>query len=155
MTKDKGISYEDNLNILQPSAYTDADWASGKHNRRLTWEVFVMSNGAPVIFNSKMQQSVQRKQNVSIILYVYMKCYELTSLQNEMQVQINYAIPIHKDNQRAIAIAKNDGYQRRAKHIDLKYYFVRDQVKDKIIELKSTETKSHTDFDEEIQFTVG
>ena len=57
-------------------------------------------------------------------------------------MQIDYAITVHEDNQSAIAIAKNDGYQSRAKHIDIRYHFVREQVKGKIIKLKYTETKS-------------
>ena len=60
-----------------------------------------------------------------------------------MQAQISYAMPIHEGKQSAISIAKNDGYQSRAKHIDIRYHFVRDQVRDKIVEVKYTETKSH------------
>ena len=63
------------------------------------------------------------------------------SLLREMQAQISYAMPIHEGKQSAISIAKNDGYQSRAKHIDIRYHFVRDQVKEQFIELKYTETK--------------
>ena len=58
-----------------------------------------------------------------------------------MQVPISYAIPIDENNQSLIAVVKNDGWQRRAKTTDIKYYFVRDQVEDKNIELNYTETK--------------
>ena len=57
-TKSKGICYEAVSGNLQLSAYTDADWASNKCNRRSVSGVLVMINGAPVIFKSKMQQSV-------------------------------------------------------------------------------------------------
>ena len=58
-----------------------------------------------------------------------------------MQVQIIYAILIHEDNQSAIYITNNGNYQSIVKHIDIRYHFVRDQVKEKFIELKYTETK--------------
>ena len=58
-----------------------------------------------------------------------------------MQVPIIYAILIHEDNQSAIYITNNGNYQSIVKHIDIRYHFVRDQVKEKFIELKYTETK--------------
>ena len=60
------------------SAYTNADWASNKDNRKLTSAVLVIIYGAPVILKSKMQQSVvyaQHKQNTWPYYYVYRKCY--------------------------------------------------------------------------------
>jgi hypothetical protein len=49
---------------------------------------------------------------------------------------------VYEDNQSAIAIAQNDVYQSRAKHIDIRFHFVREQVKSKAIELQYIETKS-------------
>ena len=92
-----------------------------------------------------MQQSVAlstaEAEYMALSLCVQEVLYTKSLLQ-EMQVQTTYVIPIHENNQSAIAIAKNDGYQSRAKHIDIRYHLVRDHVKDKIIELKYTETKS-------------
>ncbi|KXJ68658.1 hypothetical protein RP20_CCG002259 [Aedes albopictus] len=36
------------------------------------------------------------------------------------------AIVIHCDNQSAISVAKNGGYQPRTKHIDIRHHFIRD-----------------------------
>uniref|UniRef100_A0AAV1U517 Polyprotein n=1 Tax=Peronospora matthiolae TaxID=2874970 RepID=A0AAV1U517_9STRA len=144
-TQSKGICYEGVSGNLQLSAYTDADWASNKWNRRSISGVFIMINGAPVIFKSKMQQSVALSTAEAEYMALSLCVQEVLwtrSLLKEMQVQINYAVKIHEDNQSAIAIAKNDGYQSRAKHIDIRYHFVREQVKDKIIDLQYTETKS-------------
>ena len=41
-------------------------------------------------------------------------------------INVDYPVVIHEDNQSAIAIAKNVGYKIRAKHIDIKYRFVRE-----------------------------
>lgn len=60
----------------------------------------------------------------------------------EMKVNIDAPVVVYEDNQSAIAIAKNEGYQSRAKHIDIRYHFVRDQVKAKVIQLEYIETKS-------------
>ena len=42
------------------------------------------------------------------------------SLLFELKVRINDSVTIHENNQSAIAIANNDGYQSRAKHIDIR-----------------------------------
>ena len=104
-----------------------------------------MINGPPVIFKSKMQQIVAlntaKDEYMDLSLCVQEVLWTKSLLQ-EMQVQSSYAIPMQEENQIAISIAKNDGYQSRAKHIDIRYHFVRDQVRDKIVEVKYTETKS-------------
>ena len=46
-----------------------------------------------------------------------------------------------EDNQSSIGIAKNEGNHSRAKHIDIRYHFVRDQYKNKVIQLEYIETK--------------
>ena len=104
-----------------------------------------MINGAPVIFKPKMQQSVALSTAEAEYMDFSLCVQEVLwtrSLLKEIQVQIDYAITVHEDNQSAIDIAKNDGYQSLAKHIDIRYHFVREQVKGKIIKLKYTETKS-------------
>nr|CCA17450.1 putative polyprotein [Albugo laibachii Nc14]CCA25700.1 putative polyprotein [Albugo laibachii Nc14] len=42
----------------------------------------------------------------------------------------------YEDNQRAIAIAKNDGYQSRAKHVAIRHHFVLEQVRSGNIDLQ-------------------
>jgi hypothetical protein len=40
------------------------------------------------------------------------------------------------DNQAAIAISENDVHHNRTKHIDIRHHFVREQIKNKVIQLK-------------------
>ena len=48
---------------------------------------------------------------------------------------------ILEDNQSAIAMAKNPQFHGRAKHIDIRHHFIREQVSDGIIELKYCPTQ--------------
>ena len=57
-------------------------------------------------------------------------------LLKEMGVTYKTATTVHMDNKSAISIATNQGYTPRAKHIDLKVYFVRDHIKQSEIQLK-------------------
>ena len=56
--------------------------------------------------------------------------------------QINYAVAINKENQKAIALSNYDRYQSRVKQIDVRYHFVREPLKVTIIVLQYTGTKS-------------
>ncbi len=47
---------------------------------------------------------------------------------------------IFEDNQSAIFMAKNPQYHGRAKHIDIKYHFIRDQIANGVIDLKYCNT---------------
>ena len=53
----------------------------------------------------------------------------LTDLENKP----TDATHINKDNQAAIHMAKNPQFHGRAKHIDIKYHFVREQVAKAIV----------------------
>uniref|UniRef100_A0AAV1V3J0 RNase H type-1 domain-containing protein n=1 Tax=Peronospora matthiolae TaxID=2874970 RepID=A0AAV1V3J0_9STRA len=59
----------------------------------------------------------------------------------EMKIKIDAPVIVYEDSQSAIAIAKNEGYQSRAKQIEIRYRFVRDQVKAKVTQLENIETK--------------
>lgn len=51
------------------------------------------------------------------------------------------ATVIFEDNQSAICMAKNPQFHGRAKHIDIKFHFVREQVSKGIIKLKYCKTE--------------
>ena len=48
---------------------------------------------------------------------------------------------LHDDNQSAIKIAEGNGVNNRTKHIDIKYHFVRDTVRDKVISINYCPTE--------------
>ena len=50
---------------------------------------------------------------------------------------------VHYDSMNVIYLAKNQVYHARTKHIDVKYHFVRDVLKDEDIEVKKIHTKDN------------
>jgi len=52
-------------------------------------------------------------------------------------------IPINCDNQGAIALAKDNKFHARTKHIDLRYHFIREAVEDAKIELNYIPTNDN------------
>ncbi|KAE9066920.1 hypothetical protein PF010_g27676 [Phytophthora fragariae] len=47
-----------------------------------------------------------------------------------------------EDNQGAMALTKNVGYQARTKHIDIRYHFIREKVVSNEVELEYVDTKN-------------
>ena len=48
----------------------------------------------------------------------------------------------YEDNQSTICMAKNPQYHGRAKHIDIKFHYIREQVEKKAIQLEYCESKN-------------
>ena len=99
----------------------------------------IMINGAPVVFKSKTQHNVllstAEAEYVALSLCVQ-EIMWMKNLLGEMGVSVKLPITVFEDNQGAIAMAKNEGYQSRAKHIDIRHHFIREQVKARTIDLK-------------------
>lgn len=57
----------------------------------------------------------------------------LKSLLADLNVSINYAVPVFCDNQAAIDIALNPVQHARTKHIELDCHFVREKVQAQVI----------------------
>ena len=54
-------------------------------------------------------------------------------LLNELGFTQRAPTILHMDNQSAIALAKNTGSQGRAKHIDIRYHFLRNKIEEGVI----------------------
>jgi hypothetical protein len=50
-------------------------------------------------------------------------------------------MPLLCDNQSAIRLAKNPEFHQRTKHIQIKYHFIREQLKNGIIDLQYVSTE--------------
>jgi hypothetical protein len=64
----------------------------------------------------------------------------LTTLLKDLCHPIDGPMTIYQDNQGAIALEKNPVGHRRMKHIDIRYYFVRERVEDGQITFKYVPT---------------
>lgn len=60
----------------------------------------------------------------------------LQRLLGELNQKQNSPTKIYCDNNSAIALTKNPVFHGRSKHIDIKYHYIRDLVRDKDIELE-------------------
>jgi hypothetical protein len=65
----------------------------------------------------------------------------ITQLLEELDYKCERPSIIFIDNQAAKAMAENDVMKDKSKHIDIKYHFIREAVKEKRVEMKWVSTK--------------
>ena len=137
-TKNEGITvsrkYNKSSNLV---LYSDADWGNSK-NRKSTSGIIILLNDVPIIWKSK-------KQNAVAISTMEAEYYALAFGVTELlwcrkllyELKINLNIPIiYEDNQSTIDNLLIGSNVTKAKHIDLKYNFVKDYYKKKYFQIK-------------------
>lgn len=130
-TLDWGIVFEPSNDSIILSGYTDADWGANRDDRKsISGQVFYLCGG-PIVWASRKQKSVA----ISTMEAEYMAAADAVSqalwcrtLLAELGFSQDAPTTLHMDNQSAIAFSKNTGSHGRAKHVDIRYHFVRDRI---------------------------
>ncbi|RAW23890.1 hypothetical protein PC110_g19674 [Phytophthora cactorum] len=143
-TKDVAITY-DGRQGTELVAYSDADWAGNRDDRRSVSGLMLMMSGAPVLRRSAFQTTVALSSTeaeymalrdcVKEVVQMRLLLKDIGSGQDDGTV-------IYEDNQGVMALAKNVGYQARTKHIDVRYHFIREKITSGEGELESVNTKN-------------
>ena len=127
--------------------YSDADWGENRDNRRSTTGfVFLMADGA-VTWTSRMQKTVARSSTEAEYMALSEACSEvawLTSLQKEIGYAQTSPTPLVSDNQGGIFLAINPAHDRRLKHVDIRYHFIREFVESKCVDIVYISTNEMT-----------
>ncbi|KAE9076669.1 hypothetical protein PF010_g23812 [Phytophthora fragariae] len=143
-TKDVGIVY-DGLLGTQLEAYPDADWAGNRDDRRSVSGMLLMLCGAPVVWRSTSQKTVALSSTEAEYLALsgcVKECVWMRRLLKDIGAEQVGATVIYEDNQGAMALAKNAGYQARTKHIDIRYHFIREKAVSNEVKLEYVDTKN-------------
>lgn len=141
-TANHGIIYRKECKEL--NGFTDADWAGCPLDRRsYTGYAFTLS-GAAVDWESRKQRTVALSSTEAEYMSLTEAAKEamyLRKLLKEIGIYEPNKISISCDNRGAQLLAENAVYHSRSKHIDLRHHFVRDVLKDGLIELKYLRTE--------------
>ena len=125
------------------SCYTDVDMAGDLDSRVSTSGVVVTFAGGAVSWQSKLQKCVALFTTEAEFIVVIEACKEVLWLKrflNEIGIlQDKYEVLC--DSQSAIHLSKNSSFHSKSKHIDVRYYWIRDVLERKLLELN----KVHTD----------
>jgi len=136
-TTELGIYYKkgENAKIV---AYSDSDFAGDIDDRRRTSGfVFLFGSGA-VSWSSKKQQVVtlsNTKAEYIVVASCTCQCIWIKRVLEKLGLEEHKNILIFCDNNSTIQLSKNPVFHGRSKHIDIKFHFLRDLVKDGTIKL--------------------
>ena len=118
--------------------FSDTDWAGDLDDRKSTSGYMFRLSGAAISWRSKKQAyvalSTAEAEYIALAsaakaaVWVRQLLTDLRSNQEE-------ATRIYEDKESAICLAKNPQFHGRAKHIGIKYHFVREQVENGNVEL--------------------
>ena len=111
--------------------FSDADFAGDATTRRSTAGFVFLIGDAPISWRSKLQSSVALSTTESeyiALSHATQEAAYLRQLLHELGATDDKPTVIYEDNQAAIAIANNEQYHGRLKHIDVRVHFVRQQV---------------------------
>ena len=101
-------------------------------------------NGAPISWSSQRQSVVALSTTESEYIALCHGTKEAVWLHrflNELKYGDCKFIKIFVDNQVSIKLAKNSEYDKRTKHIDVRFHFIRDMVDSNLLEVEYIESK--------------
>lgn len=141
-TKDVGLVYTKSKDSIV--GYSDADWGNDPADRRsFSGYSFILSNAA-ISWRSQKQQTVALSTAEAEYVSLAEAFKEAVHLRNLM-IEIGFKelsnIRIYTDNRGAECIAKSPMFHKRTKHIDIRYHFIRDAVRNKLVDVQHIPTQ--------------
>ena len=121
------FGHEKNATIV---CYSDADWGGDPTDRKSTTGFLVYLGHNLLAWTSKKQQVVALSTMEAEYIAVAKTVQELQwfqKLYKELPIQLDRTI-LFCDNKSSIEFSKNQDLSERSKHIDIKYFFVRDHL---------------------------
>ena len=146
-TRELGICYSKTEGELTLSAWTDASWGEDPDDSRSTNGYVILMQGGPVAWKSQKQQSVALSSTEAEYVGQTMAATTVMWSRNLLhELQIRGTAPknatiIYADNQGAIKLAENPIFQKRSKHIAVKYHYTRDLIQSGEITLQYKKTQ--------------
>ena len=140
-TTHRGIHYtepeeciEDFVEII---AFVDSDWAGCPDTRRSTCGYVVTLCGGPVAWKSQRKRTLALSSCEAEFMALTDVAREILWLCNFLdEIGIKYYIPrIYCDSRSAICWAEDPVQHQRNKHVELKYYYIRDAVQRQLVEI--------------------
>ena len=118
------------------SACTDSDWASDNSTCRSQTGYFIKLAKGLISWTSRAQQTIALSSTEAEYMALS-DCSHQVVWMHTLLRELGYnlkPIPICSDNQRLIFISSNPVTEKRSKHIDIQYHYVREVIARKLAE---------------------
>ena len=142
-TSDYGLAIDTQNQLDTLIVYTDANW--GRDNDRSSTGGYVfMFAGTAISWKSKRQATVALSSCEAEYIAESEAAKEAIWLQRLLgQLRVDRTqsstpelVTIFGDNRGALALAKNQMYHARTKHVDIRYHFVREKVEEQLVKME-------------------
>ena len=140
----KGVLYQKNGH-LKLIAYTDADWAGDRYDRKLTSGYFTLVGGNLVTWRCKKQKAVTLfsaevefrgvAKGITEILW-------LRKLLTELGFTPKESCELYCDNEAAINISENPIQYDQTKHVEIDRHFIKQKLEANVIKLPHVKSKN-------------
>jgi hypothetical protein len=124
--------------------YSDSDWAGDIDTRRSTTAYVFMIAGGAVSWTSKLQATVALSSTEAEYMSLCAAAQEaihLRQLLSDLGFEQQEHTVIYDDNQGCVALAHSSRSNKRTKHIDVRYHFVRERVENKELKIEYVPTE--------------
>jgi hypothetical protein len=128
----KGVSYV-RMPEIKIEMYSDSDWGADEDTRRSVSAYVCRVSGGPVSWLSRSQKTAALSSCEAEFLALSDALKEVLWLRQallELDVKFTSPIEIKIDNQAAINLSKNAVNHQRTKHIDIRYFRIREEVEE-------------------------
>ncbi|POM74421.1 Hypothetical protein PHPALM_8623 [Phytophthora palmivora] len=140
-TQDYGITYsrlhQSNSEVVV-DGFGDSDWANDPDQRKSTTGFVFLVAGGAISWMSRRQSRIALSTAEAEYVALCEATMEAVATSNILQeILPNHAIKLRIgiDSQAAYVMATNPTYSRRKRHVELRWYFVREHVQKGIIKL--------------------
>ncbi|XP_039307881.1 secreted RxLR effector protein 161-like [Solenopsis invicta] len=148
-TVDLALLYPKNSKLKeQLVGFADADWAGDTFDRKSTSGFMVKLFGATVTWTTRKQNTVALSSTEAELVSLCELICDLLWIVRillDLDLVIDFPITLFEDNQSCIRAALSNNFNKRLKHVDVKYHFICDLIKKKeIFEVKYLSTNAQT-----------
>ena len=142
-TVTRGIVYKPDYSPGTLECYSDADFGGCTTTGRSTSGVVVSHAGGAISWLSQRQAMVATSTTESEIVAATEAAKEVIWLKRLFSdiLKLKHTPVLQVDNSAAVKLAQNPEFHRRTKHIDVKYFFVREKVIDGSIDISQISTE--------------
>ncbi|KAK2069817.1 hypothetical protein P8C59_004364 [Phyllachora maydis] len=121
---------------LVPIGFSDSDFAGDKATSKSTYGYLYKLAGRPISWKTKRATTIALstlEAETDGLTEAIREVQWIIGLFSELHRPIDYPITLYRDNQGSITVANNLALHTRTKHTLLKFQYVREQVKAKIV----------------------
>ena len=128
---------------LSIQSFTDSDWGKDLDSRRSRYGAILYVNNSPIRISSGLQDVIHQATSHAELDAANSGGRDITFIRQWLtELDIPFDTPtLHSDNTGAIAIAENDTLAKSSRHLDIKLFWLRDQVTNGILKMTHCTTK--------------